>query len=118
MPKLIVLIVEDEPMLRFDAVDFVEDAGIEVIEATNADDAIVMMETHPEINVVFTDIEMPGTMNGLKLAFAVRDRWPDVSLIIASGRIRPEPAEMPSGVTFLPKPYTEASVLAAVRHAA
>ena len=118
MPKLVVLIVEDEVILRMDAVDLIEDAGIEVIEATNADDAIVMLESHPEITVVFTDIEMPGSINGLKLAFAVRDRWPRVNLIIASGRIRPQPAEMPAEVTFLRKPYSEASVLAAVRQAA
>lgn len=105
-------------MIRMDVVSMIEDAGIEVIEATNADDAIVLLETRPEINVVFTDIEMPGTMNGLKLAFAVRDRWPPVVLIIASGRIRPQPAEMPTDVTFLRKPYSEAAVLDAVRRAA
>ncbi|AMJ61081.1 response regulator [Bosea sp. PAMC 26642] len=118
MPKPVVLIVEDEPILRMDAAGFIEEAGIEVIEATSADDAIGILETHPEINVVFTDIEMPGSINGLKLAFAVRNRWPWVTLIIASGRIRPQPSEMPSEVTFLRKPYSEALVMAAVRRAA
>jgi DNA-binding NtrC family response regulator len=96
----------------------IEDAGFEVIEAGNADEAIVLLEARQDIRVVFTDIEMPGSMNGLKLAFAVRDRWPPVVIIIASGRIRPGPDEMPSAVTFLRKPYRESAVLQAVRVAA
>lgn len=118
MSSLVVLVVEDDAIIRMDVVSMIEDAGIEVIEASNADEAILLLETRPDITVVFTDIEMPGSMNGLKLAFAVRDRWPPVTLIIASGRIRPQPDEMPTEVTFLRKPYTEASVLEAVRRTA
>ncbi len=117
MSILVVLVVEDDAMIRMNAASIIEDAGFEVIEATNAYEAIVIMEARPDITVVFTDIEMPGSMNGLKLAFAVRDRWPPVTIIIASGRIKPRPEEMPTDVTFLRKPYSEAVVLEAVRQA-
>jgi CheY-like chemotaxis protein len=111
----IVLVVEDDAMIRMDVVSMIEDAGYDVLEATDADAAIAVLETRPDISIVFTDIEMPGSMNGLKLAFAVRDRWPPVSIIIASGRIRPQPDEMPSEVQFLRKPYSEAAVVQAVQ---
>lgn len=114
----VVLLVEDDPIIRMDVLSIIEEAGFEVIEATNADDAILILEARADISVVFTDIEMPGSMNGLKLAFAVRDRWPPVTIIIASGRIRPQPDEMPTEVTFLRKPYSEAAVLKAVQQAA
>lgn len=114
----VVLVVEDDAMIRLDVVSIIEDAGIDVIEASNADDAIVLLESRSDITVVFTDIEMPGSMNGLRFAFAVRDRWPPVAIIIASGRIRPQPEEMPTEVTFLRKPCSEAAVLEAVRLAA
>jgi CheY-like chemotaxis protein len=114
----VVLVVEDDAVIRMDTVSMIADAGFEVIEATNADEAIVLLETRGDISVVFTDIEMPGSMNGLRLAFAVRDHWPPVAIIIASGRIRPQPDEMPSDAAFLRKPYSEASVLVAVRQAA
>jgi len=114
----VVLVVEDDAMIRMDVVSMIEDAGFEVIEAINADEAISILETRLDIVTVFTDIEMPGSMNGLKLAFAVRDRWPPVRIIIASGRIRPQPHEMPTEVQFLRKPYSQAAVLDAVRFAA
>lgn len=113
----VVLVVEDDPLIRMDLTSMIEDAGIDVIEACNADDAIAILEVRKDITVIFTDIEMPGSMDGLKLAFAVRDRWPPVSIIIASGRIRPEPHEMPTEVQFLQKPYNASLVLEAVRHA-
>lgn len=118
MSRLVVLVVEDDEIIRWDLVAMIEEAGIEVLEATNADEAIVLLEARSDITVVFTDIEMPGSMDGLKLAFAVRDRWPPVTIIIASGRVRPRPDQMPSDVTFLRKPFSEAVVMNAVRQAA
>jgi len=115
---MVVLLVEDDPLIRLGVASMIEDGGFEVIEAANADEAIVYLETRPDITVVFTDIEMPGSMNGLKLAFAVRDRWPPVAIIIASGRIRPQPDEMPTEVTFLRKPFSEKVVMDAIRQAA
>lgn len=95
---LVVLVVEDDAIVRMDTASIIEEAGFEVIEAATADEAIVLLEARTDIKVVFTDIEMPGSMNGLKLAFTVRDRWPPVLIIIASGRIRPDPDEMPAAV--------------------
>ncbi|AMJ63718.1 response regulator [Bosea sp. PAMC 26642] len=116
--RVTVLVVEDEPLIRMNAVSMIEDAGFEVIEAVNADDAIVLLETRPEISIVFTDIEMPGSMDGLKLAHAIRHRWPPVVLIIASGRVTPRANEMPTDTVFLRKPYSEAMVGQALRKAA
>ncbi len=115
---LVVLVVEDDAIVRMDTASIIEEAGFEAIEAATADEAIILLEARADIKVVFTDIEMPGSMNGLKLAFTVRDRWPPVLIIIASGRLRPNPDEMPPAVTFLRKPYSATAVLAAVRHAA
>lgn len=111
----VVLVVEDDALIRMDLVSMLEEAGFGVVEASCADEAIAILETRLDITTVFTDIEMPGSMDGLKLAFAVRDRWPPVSIIIASGRIQPQAHEMPTEVQFLRKPYSEASVLEAVR---
>jgi CheY-like chemotaxis protein len=76
-----VLIVEDEFLLRADAADSIERAGFQVYQASNADDAIRVLETHEDIRVVFTDINMPGSMDGLKLAHYVRRRWPPIKLV-------------------------------------
>lgn len=114
----VVLVVEDDPIVRMDVLSIIEEAGFEVIEATNADDAILILEARSDISVVFTDIEMPGSMNGLKLAFAVRDRWPPVAIIVASGRIRPHPDEIPQKAAFLRKPFSEQDVVHAVQAAA
>lgn len=106
-----ILVVEDEPLIRMNAVGLIEDAGYGVLEAFNADGAIILLETRPTIRVVFSDIEMPGSMNGLKLIHAVRLRWPPVVLILASGRISPLVADMPADTVFLPKPYREEDLL-------
>lgn len=79
MKKAIVLVVEDEALIRLDAVHMIEDAGYEVVEAANADEAIRILEQHREIHVVFTDVNMPGSMDGLKLAHAIRNRWPHIA---------------------------------------
>ncbi|THD64247.1 MAG: response regulator [Bradyrhizobium sp.] len=101
----VVLIVEDEILLRMDAVDMVGAAGFEVIEAGNADEAIEILETRPDITVVFTDIQIPGSMDGLKLARAIRGRWPPIKIIATSGRLNIGDIDLPEGGRFLPKPY-------------
>ncbi|AZO81880.1 MULTISPECIES: response regulator [unclassified Bosea (in: a-proteobacteria)] len=117
MTQTVVLVVEDEPIIRMDTVAVIEDAGYAVIEAANADDAIIFLETRADIRVVFSDIEMPGSMDGLKLLHAIRERWPPIVLILASGRVSPSRDEMPSDTVFLRKPYSEASLLGAIRRA-
>lgn len=115
MTKTVVLVVEDEPLIRMNAVSIVEDAGYEVIAATHADEAIALLETRPDIRVVFSDIEMPGgSIDGLKLIHVVRRRWPPVILILTSGRVLPKTEEMPAETTFLPKPYREDALLHAL----
>ena len=101
----VVLVVEDDVLVRMNSADMIRDLGFDVIEAADADQAIAILETVPGITVVFTDIQMPGSMDGLRLAAAVRDRWPPVALLITSGQLYPPSSDMPSGARFIPKPY-------------
>jgi CheY-like chemotaxis protein len=111
----VVLIVEDEALVRMTAVDMIEEAGFEVLEATNADEAILLLEARRDITVVFTDIEMPGSMDGLRLAQAVRGRWPPIKIIATSGRHVVREGDLPSGGLFLRKPYSPAQISSALR---
>lgn len=113
-----VLVVEDDVLIRMDAVDMVESAGYEAIEAANADEAISRLQQHARISIVLTDVEMPGSMNGIELAFIIRDRWPPVHIIVVSGRMKPGPGELPDRVPFIAKPYRPAQLEAALRAAA
>jgi len=99
-----VLIVEDEMILRMRAVDIVEDAGFNPVEAVNADQAISILESRSDISLLFTDIQMPGSIDGLKLAHAVHDRWPSVKIILVSGQVNPSDAERPTNSRFFGKP--------------
>ena len=118
MQKLVVLIVEDEPLLRMDAVDFIEEAGFEAVEACHAADAIAILKSRTDIAVVFTDIEMPGPLNGMALARIVKAEWPPVTIVVASGRVVPAGGDLPADVVCLKKPYRPAEVLAEFPHAA
>ena len=111
----VVLIVEDEFLLRMDAADIIAAAGFEVVEAGNADQAIEILEARRDITVVFTDIQMPGSMDGLKLAQAVRGRWPPVKIIATSGRPNVGERDLPEGGRFLPKPYSPRQVTGVLR---
>jgi two-component system, response regulator PdtaR len=111
----VVLIVEDEFLLRMDAVDMVRNAGFEAVEASNADEAIAILEANLNIHVVFTDIQMPGSMDGLKLARFVKDRWPPIKIVATSGRLRISRDDLPKGGRFLPKPYTPHEVISTLR---
>src|ERR1700746_1118000 len=86
--KDLVLVVEDEALIRMDSADVIRDLGFEVIEAVDADQAVSLLESVPGIKVVFTDIQMPGSMDGLLLAAIVRDRWPPIALLVTSGKLR------------------------------
>jgi len=102
VPK--VLVVEDEMVLRMRAADIVEDAGFTPVEAVNADQAIAILESRSDIAVLFTDIQMPGSMDGLKLAHAVHTRWPNIKIVLVSGEVRPSDAEKPVDSRFFGKP--------------
>lgn len=99
-----VLVVEDEMLLRMRAVDIVEDAGFRPIEATNADEALSILESRSDISLLFTDIQMPGSIDGLKLAHAVHDRWPAIKIILVSGQVTPSDGDKPIDSRFFGKP--------------
>lgn len=111
----VVLIVEDEFLLRMDAAEMIEAAGFEIVEAGNADQAIEILESRRDITVVFTDIQMPGSMDGLKLAQAVRGGWPPVKIVATSGRPNVGERDLPEGGRFLPKPYSPRQVTGVLR---
>jgi len=113
--RAVVLIVEDEPLLRMLAVEAVEDAGFVALEACDADEAVALLESRTDIAVLFTDINMPGSMDGLKLAHAVRDRWPPIKILLVSGQIRPQESELPLNSCFVPKPYGIDAMVAELR---
>jgi CheY-like chemotaxis protein len=114
-PSAAVLIVEDEPLIRMGAVYLIEDAGFEVYEAGSADAAIALLELHKEICLIFTDVDMPGSIDGLKLAHYVRGRWPPVKIIITSGHVKVDEENLPAGALFVPKPYDAAEIAHQVR---
>lgn len=107
----VVLVVDDEPLIRMNAADMLMDAGWTAIEAADAAEALALLEAHPEVTVLFTDINMPGDMDGLDLARRVHDLRPDVHLIVTSGKMSPRRDELPGSGEFLGKPYRERQFL-------
>ncbi len=116
--KAIVLIVEDEPLLLMMAVDMIEDAGFSVVTARSADEAVAILLSRSDVRIVFTDIDMPGSMDGLKLAATIRDRWPPIDIIVTSGYRQPTSAELPPRATFFAKPYRPSQVVGALQRLA
>jgi CheY-like chemotaxis protein len=112
--KAVVLVVEDDTIIRMDAVDLVRAAGYEALEACNADEAIRILEARDDIDLVFTDVQMPGTMDGIKLCHYIRERWPPVKLLVASGVAIHEESSLPEGSRFFPKPYSDPSITQAM----
>jgi CheY-like chemotaxis protein len=113
--KRVILVVEDEFIIRMGAVQMLEDAGFIIVEADNAHDAILILMDRDDICAIFTDINMPGTIDGLRLAQMVRDRWPPIHLIVTSGLVPPNDDDLPPGGRFIRKPYLPRHVIAAVR---
>jgi CheY-like chemotaxis protein len=110
-----VLIVEDEALIRIGAAKIIEAEGFEVIEAANADEAIQILEYRSDIRAMFTDVHMPGSMDGLKLAHAVRNRWPPIKIIVTSGRNLITVQDLPEGWRFFAKPYDTIAITNALR---
>ena len=104
-PKPVVLIVEDEFLVRVFAVDIAEEAGFSAVEAADADEAIRVLQNRPDIRVVLADIDLPGYLDGLELAQAIRHRWPPIQVVVTSGMMRPAADELPERSHFVPKPY-------------
>jgi CheY-like chemotaxis protein len=112
---VVALIVDDEALLRMVMDEVLTDGGFRVIEAHTADRAVELLEANPDVRVLVTDVEMPGTLNGYALARMVRVRWPSMGIVICSGRSFPKDGDVPDGVQFLGKPFQQ-SVLLAIVH--
>jgi CheY-like chemotaxis protein len=111
----VILVVEDDFLIRISAVEMIEEAEFDVVEAANADEAMEILEARLDITVVFTDIQMPGSMDGLKLAAAVRGKWPPIKIVATSGIVNVRKVDLPEGGRFLPKPYSSAEIVGTLR---
>ena len=111
----VVLIVEDDFLTRMNTAHMIEEAGFDVVEAANADDAIQVLEARLDITVVFTDVQMPGSMDGLKLAAFTRGRWPPLKIVATSGYVDVRERHLPEGARFLPKPYSPDQIVRTLR---
>jgi two-component system, response regulator PdtaR len=112
---LAVLVVEDDAILRLHALDIVEEAGFTAIEAKNADEAIAILESRSDIAVLFTDVNMPGSMDGLKLAQAVRNRWPPIKIVVVSGHVQVDQNALPPHSRFFGKPFEAEKMIGELR---
>ena len=106
-----VLVVEDEPIIRLGIASSIEDAGYVVLEAANADEAISRLVANNEVGVVVTDVDMPGSMDGIRLAHYIRRRWPPIQLLVISGKVGVVTGELPEGARFMSKPYQEPQLI-------
>ena len=112
-----VLVVEDEPLIRMEAVDFLEEEGFTVVEARSADDGLAVLRGRADIRVLFTDVHVPGTLDGIALAWIAASEFGNVRLLVVSGRAAPGPGELPHGAVFLAKPYDASTVVGHVQDA-
>ena len=112
----VVLVVEDEMLLRMRAVDMVEDAGYTSVEAVDADEAVAILESRSDIALMFTDIQMPGSMDGLKLAHTVHERWPPIKIMLVSGQLRPATIDIPADSRFYGKPLEATEMIAEMQN--
>lgn len=112
--RIAVLVVEDEALIRFSITDELTRLGFDVLEAPDARTAVELLARHPNIQVLFTDINMPGDMDGLHLAALVRNRWPSIKIIVTSGKSHLDPDDLPVEGRFIDKPYNPVSVVAAI----
>jgi DNA-binding NtrC family response regulator len=105
------IVVEDDPIIMMETTYILEDAGFRVHESFDGDEAVLLLDTHWESTVLlFSDVDMPGTMNGFALARHVAERWPQIEIVIASGHVSPAEGDMPDKATFLTKPFNQRMV--------
>ncbi len=114
-PPRIVLVVDDDPLLRMFTTDIVVEAGFTAVEAADADEAIAILESRSDIALVLTDINMPGSMDGAKLARAVRDRWPPIKIVVVSGQMLLPDLDLPQDARFFVKPYPADAMISALQ---
>jgi CheY-like chemotaxis protein len=112
----VVLVAEDEVLVRMFAADLLDEAGFRVIEAGHANEALLLLQARPDVQVLVTDVEMTGgSIDGFELARQVRKRWPRIAIIVVSGRQTPGPGDLPEGVEFIAKPYRPTALLQAIQ---
>lgn len=111
MSQTTILVIEDEPLIRMTVADDLRDAGFEVLDVGNADEALRLLEKQSSIHAIFTDIDMPGTLDGLRLAWIVKDRWPQVEIVITSGHRNVDDGDLPDRAVFFPKPYAHQLII-------
>jgi CheY-like chemotaxis protein len=112
--KPVILVVEDDALLRMAASGLLEESGFGVVEAANADAALKVLDTRDDVRLLFTDIQMPGSCDGMDLARQVHVRWPNILLVITSGQVKPAEAEIPDHGHFIGKPYRANELLGEV----
>ena len=110
-----VLVVEDEELVRLNSCETLEAAGLKVLEAANAEEGVALLETHPEIRVLVTDVRMPGWMSGIDLARLVEKKWPEISILVTSAYYTAEEGELPENMTLFPKPFSPDALAREVR---
>lgn len=112
---VVILVVEDEPLLRLAALDLVEMAGFEAIPAADATEAVKILESRDDIRVVMTDVDMPRGVDGMRLAAIIRDRWPPIKVIIVSGHVEDPGDSIPAETVFFSKPYREEQIIETIQ---
>lgn len=115
MPQITILVIEDEPLIRMTVADDLQDAGFRVLVAGNADEGLRLLDADASIHAIFTDVDMPGELDGLKLAWIVRDRRPPIEIVITSGHRSIGMTDMPERAVFFPKPYAHQPVIETLR---
>ena len=113
--KRVVLVIEDEPVLRIEISDMLEDEGFEVVEATSIENAIEILEARLDIRIVYMDLDMPNGVDGIKIAATIRDRWPPIEIVLTASRVDGARLQLPVRAKFFSKPVNRARVIAAVR---
>ncbi len=111
----VILVVEDEALVRMVVSDTLADAGYRVIDAVSADDALLLLGLRADVEAVVTDVQMPGKLDGFALARIVAERWPAIGIVVSSAHAQPAPGDLPPGTRFLPKPTPPSALVAAVR---
>jgi CheY-like chemotaxis protein len=114
-PRPAVLVVEDEEIVRINSCDRLEQAGLSVLEASDAVEAMALLEAHPEIRVLVTDVRMPGWMSGIDLARQVEKKWPDISILVTSAYYTAEDGDLPENMTLFPKPFSPDALVRQVK---
>ena len=115
VPEPVVLVCEDEELVRVVSCESLEEAGLTVLEAADATEALALIETHPEIRVLVTDVKMPGWMSGIDLARLVEKKWPEISILVTSAYYTAEEGDLPENMTLLPKPFSPDALARKVR---